>query len=211
MWNKTRSWQSILVLALCLATAAARADGATQRLHRFFSEVKSLRADFTQVVIDANNKQVQTAQGTFYLSRPGRFRWDYMTPYQQILVGDGHKVWFYDTELEQVTVKDQNAALGASPALLLSGDKPLENSFNVVARGKEGGLDWLELSPKTKDTEFTRVRLGFGPRDLEAMELTDSFDQVTRLRFSHLRRNPVLASSLFKFVPPKGVDVIGDN
>lgn len=211
MSNKTRIWQGILILVLFLSGSSARAENAVQRLRDFSSEVKSLRADFKQVVTDANHQQVQTAQGTFYLSRPGRFRWDYVTPFKQILVGDGHKVWFYDTELEQVTVKDQNAALGSSPALLLSGDKPLEDSFNVVARGKEGGLDWLELSPKTKDTEFTRVRLGFGAHDLEAMELTDSFGQVTRLRFTHMRRNPVLASSLFKFVPPKGVDVIGEN
>jgi outer membrane lipoprotein carrier protein len=200
-----------LSLLLSLWFGAADADTATQRLRAFFTDVHTLSADFDQVVLDPNHKQVQSAQGTLYLQRPGRFRWDYTTPYKQLLVGDGKKVWFYDTELEQVTVKNQDAALGGSPAMLLSGDRPLEESFKVTERGTQDGLDWVELSPKTKDTEFSRVRLGFRDSTLEAMELTDGFGQTTHLHFTHERRNPALKNDLFKFVPPEGVDVVGDQ
>ena len=201
----------VLLATLLCVHGAVQADTATQRLHAFFTEVRTLRADFDQVVLDPNHTQVQSAQGTLYLRRPGKFRWDYTAPYKQLLVGDGNKVWFYDTELEQVTVKNQTATLGGSPALLLSGDRPLEESFTIVERGKQDGLDWLELSPKAKDTEFSSVRLGFGASDLEAMELTDGFGQTTHLHFTHVRRNPVLETDLFKFVTPEGVDVIGDQ
>jgi chaperone LolA len=201
----------ILLATLLCAAVAAHADTATQRLHAFFTEVRTLRADFDQVVLDPNQQQVQSAQGTLFLLRPGKFRWDYTTPYKQLLVGDGNKVWFYDAELEQVTVKTQSATLGGSPALLLSGGKPLEENFTIVERGTQRGLDWLELSPKAKDTEFSSVRLGFGVRDLEAMELTDGFGQTTQLKFTHMQRNPSLETDLFTFVPPDGVDVIDDQ
>ena len=208
----SRRVRRLMLLPMLLGLqVAAQADTATQRLHSFFTEVRTLRADFDQAVLDPNHKQVQSAQGTLYLQRPGRFRWDYTTPYKQLLVGDGNKVWFYDTELEQVTVKNQTATLGGSPALLLSGDRPLEQSFTITEQGKQNGLDWLELSPKAKDTEFSIVRLGFSARDLEAMELTDGFGQTTHLHFTHVQHNPALATDLFKFVPPEGVDVIGDQ
>lgn len=208
----TRRVSCLMLLATLLCVhVSAQADTAKQRLHAFFTEVRTLRADFNQEVLDPNHKQVQSAQGTLYLLRPGKFRWDYTTPFKQLLVGDGEKVWFYDTELEQVTVKNQTTTLGGSPALLLSGGKPLEESFTIVERGKKNNLDWLELSPKAKDTEFSSVRLGFGVRDLEAMELTDGFGQTTHLHFTHVQHNPSLDVGLFKFVPPEGVDVIGDQ
>lgn len=202
---------ALLLLVAMLAPVSVLAGDATQRLHAFFSEVHTLSADFDQTVLDPNHRQIQSAQGRLYLQRPGRFRWDYTTPYKQLLVGDGKKVWFYDTELEQVTVKNQGAALGGSPALLLSGDRPLEQSFKITERGTQDGLDWLELSPKTKDTEFSSVRLGFRGDALEAMELTDGFGQTTHLHFTHERRNPPLDNALFKFDPPEGVDVVGDQ
>ncbi len=201
-----------LVLFLLLGVAvAASADTATQRLHAFFADIHTLSADFDQTVLDPDHKQIQSAQGTLYLQRPGRFRWDYIMPAKQLLVGDGKKVWFYDAELEQVTVKNQDAALGGSPAMLLSGNQPLEQSFTVTERGAHNGLDWLELAPKTKDTEFSSVRLGFRGKALEAMELTDGFGQTTRLLFTHEQLNPRLKSALFTFVPPAGVDVVGDQ
>jgi len=202
---------SIVLSLLFGAGTAASADTATQRLHAFITEVRTLSANFDQTVFDPNQKEIQSAQGTLYLQRPGRFRWDYTSPNKQLLVGDGKKVWFYDAELEQVTVKNQDAALGGSPAMLLSGDQPLEQSFNVTERGTQDGLDWLELSPKAKDTEFSTVRLGFRADALEAMELTDGFGQTTHLRFTHQQRNPPLNNRLFKFVPPEGVDVMGDQ
>jgi len=201
----------LLLVAILLCPVSVLAKDATQRLHAFITEVRTLSADFDQTVFDPNQKEIQSAQGTLYLQRPGRFRWDYTSPNKQLLVGDGKKVWFYDAELEQVTVKNQDAALGGSPAMLLSGDQPLEQSFNVTERGTQDGLDWLELSPKAKDTEFSAVRLGFRADALEAMELTDGFGQTTHLHFTHQQRNPPLNNSLFKFIPPEGVDVMGEQ
>ncbi len=211
MFTLRKLQRLVLLAVLSCVTASVSAETATQRLHNFFAEVHTLSADFNQTVLDPDMKQVQSAQGTLYLQRPGRFRWDYVSPSKQLLVGDGNKVWFYDTELEQVTVKNQKAALGGSPAMLLSGDQPLDESFSVTELGNKDGLDWLELSPKAKDSEFSSVRLGFRGKLLASMQLTDGFGQTTHLNFTHEQINPRLNGNLFKFVPPDGVDVVGDQ
>lgn len=203
----------MVCLAGCLLTASgAHAAGATndERLQRFFSEVKSLRADFQQTVTDAKGKVIQEAKGTFALQRPGKFRWDYRAPYQQVIVADGRKIWVYDTDLEQVTVKPLDAALGGTPAQLLSGTRPLEQDFVISSLPPRDGLEWVELISKAKEKEFERVKLGFDQRDLRMMDITDSFGQTTQLKFSNLQRNPVIEAKTFVFVPPKGVDVVSD-
>ena len=201
-----------LACLLMLATGpwpAARADTATDRLHGFFTEVKSLRADFVQTLLDADGKSLQESTGSLMLQRPGKFRWDYHSPYEQVIVGDGRKIWTYDSELAQVTVRDQDQTLGSTPAMLLAGVRPLEDSFAVRNLGARDALTWLELKPRAKTADFTDVRLGFGPDNLQQLELVDAFGQTTRIRFSHIRRNPELAPALFTFTPPAGVDVIG--
>ena len=145
------------------------------------------------------------------MQRPGKFRWDYLEPYKQLIVSDGSKIWIYDTELEQVTVKPIESGLSDTPALLLSGDKPLDQAFVITDLGENGGLEWVELMPKVSDTSFERVRLGFGKDDLQGMELVDNFGQTTRLDFTNLKRNPAVEQSLFAFTPPPGVDVIGEG
>ncbi len=199
-------------LAVCVLTAswthAAGANG--ERLQRFFTEVKSLRADFEQTVTDAKGKVIQEAKGTFALQRPGKFRWDYRAPYQQIIVADGRKIWVYDADLEQVTVKPLDAALGGTPAQLLSGTRPLEQDFVITSLPTRDGFEWVELVSKAKEREFERVRLGFDQRDLRMMEITDSFGQNTRLKFNNLQRNPAIDAKTFVFVPPKGADVVSD-
>lgn len=202
----------MISLAVCVLTASgAHAAGANgERLQRSFSEVKSLRADFEQTVTDAKGKVIQEAKGTFALQRPGKFRWDYRAPYQQIIVADGRKIWVYDTDLEQVTVKPLDAALGGTPAQLLSGTRPLEQDFVITGLPPRDGLEWVELVSKAKEKEFERVRLGFDQRDLRMMEIADSFGQSTRLKFSNLQRNPAIDAKTFVFVPPKGVDVVSD-
>lgn len=199
-------------LAVCVLTVSgAHAAGTNgERLQRFFIEVKSLRADFEQTVTDAKGKVIQEAKGTFALQRPGKFRWDYRAPYQQIIVADGRKIWVYDADLEQVTVKPLGAALGGTPAQLLSGTRPLEQDFIISSLPPRDGLEWVELVSKAKEKEFERVRLGFDQRDLRMMEITDSFGQNTQLKFSSLQRNPVIDAKTFVFVPPKGVDVVSD-
>jgi outer membrane lipoprotein carrier protein len=198
-------------LLWCLSAPVADAGVATDRLQDFFKEVHSLQGDFTQTVYDQQMNVKDSAQGTFALQRPGKFHWNYEKPYRQLIVANGEKVWIYDSELEQVTVKKLDETVGSTPAQLLSSSESLERNFTLDEIGVNQGLEWVELTPRDKDTGFERVKLGFDRRDLRVMELKDSFGQTTRLEFSHLRRNPRLAASLFEFTPPRGVDVVGDT
>jgi len=180
------------------------------RLKAFFEEVDSVRADFVQQVLNPQNQALQQTSGTMLLSRPGRFRWDYTKPYKQLIVANGEKVWLYDVDLEQVTVKKFDAAMGSTPALLLSSGANIEDNFSVHDLGMENDLAWVELTPKNKDSGFEKLLLGFGEHNLQHMELQDSFGQLTRLSFTNIERNPELESAQFDFVPPAGVDVIGE-
>jgi len=201
------------LLALTLsANAPLQAGVGMERFRQFFSEVTTVRADFTQVLTSSEAETLQEAGGTVLLQRPGKFRWDYVTPFHQLIVGDGAKVWIYDADLEQVTVKSQDLTLGNTPALLLSTMAAPEDKFLITELGERtgGGLEWVELQPKDKESSFDRVRLAFGPRDLEIMELVDALGQTTRLSFSNVSRNTPIDAAQFVFVPPKGVDVIGE-
>lgn len=197
-------------LLLWAATVSFAEAAGRERLDAFFNDVRALRGGFTQTVLDPRMRVTEEAQGTFALQRPGKFRWDYKAPYHQLIVADGDKVWIYDIELEQVTVKRLDEAVGNTPAQLLSSGEGLEKSFDITEQGSADGLDWVELTPKQQDSSFARVRLGFDARDLRRMELVDNFGQTTRLRFSQLERNPKLVPSLFEFRPPPGVDVVGE-
>lgn len=198
-----------LLAALTLTAAPARASGVAE-LQAFVRNTQSAKADFSQKVLDKGGRVTQQARGTMAFSRPGKFRWTYDKPYRQVIVGDGSRLWVYDEDLEQVTVKKLGRALGDSPAALLAGNNDLERLFNLRDLGREGGLEWLEATPKGKESSFQGVRMGFKDGVLEAMVLHDSFGQTTVITFSHMQTNPSLAPSLFTFTPPKGVDVIGD-
>jgi outer membrane lipoprotein carrier protein len=205
-----KRFSGMLFSMLLLLSFAAYAGPATDKLDDFFANVDAMQADFHQVLLDGQGKPVKEADGTLVMQRPGKFRWDYVTPFKQLIVADGKKIWIYDSELEQVTVKPVDTALGDTPALLLSGDQPLEGKFLITDLGTTDGLDWVELQPKVAESGFERVRLGFGKDDLEVLELLDNFGQTTRLKFTNLRRNPHVNAELFAFNPPKGVDVIGE-
>ena len=196
-----------LAVALLLACVAARA-ASIEMLKAFLQQTTSGKARFAQIVVDKNLKQLQQATGTMQFARPGKFRWEYDKPYEQIIVGDGSKLWIYDKDLNQVTVRKLDKALGGSPAALLAGSNEIEKIYNLTNRGSQEGLDWLEAVPKSKENTFERIRLGFSQSGLEAMELRDQFGQTTIIKFAALERNPKLAPDQFKFVPPKGADVI---
>jgi outer membrane lipoprotein carrier protein len=198
----------IFVLVLCAAQLAQAA--AIDKLHAFLETTKTLRADFAQVVVAKNGKKPQASSGVMMISRPGKFRWQITKPYEQLLVGDGEKVWIYDADLRQVTVKKFDAALGSTPAALLVGGNGLDKSFSLREAGEHDGVDWLEALPKTPDSGFERLRLGFSGNDLKAMELYDSFGQTTTLLFSRIERNVAISPALLRFAPPPGVDVIGE-
>ena len=200
-----------LVLLSLLATPCMAAQvNAVARMQAFLSRVHSLKADFTQVVLDANLQTIKQSSGTLAIKRPNRFRWDYAAPNREVIDADGRRVWIYDVELQQVTVKSLTGTLAASPAVLLAGSNDVQQNFTVKNLGAENGLEWVGITPKVKDTDFESVRLGFRGDMVAAMELKDALGNLTRITFSHLRVNPPLPDSLFRFTPPKGADVIGD-
>jgi outer membrane lipoprotein carrier protein len=198
----------LLILALSLPGAAAANSSAA--LKAFLEQTTSAKARFAQMVLDKNLKLLQQATGTMQFSRPGKFRWEYTQPYEQTIVGDGARLWIYDKDLNQVTVRKLDRALGSSPAALLAGSNEIEKNYTLTNLGVQEGLDWLEAVPRTRDTAFERIRLGFGKAGLEAMELRDPFGQVTVIKFADLERNPKLSPEVFRFTPPKGADVISE-
>ena len=200
-----------LVLLLVLACAGAAHASSLDQFKAFFSGTQSARAAFEQKVHDRSGRVVQEAKGSFVFQRPGRFRWVYDKPADQVIVGDGERVWIYDRQLNQVTVRKLTAAIGSTPAGLLAGGSGIEKAFELSDAGTRDGLEWVEAKPREREAGFERVRIGFGPEGLKAMELTDHFGQTTRLAFSRLVRNPQVDPSEFRFEPPKGADVLGDK
>jgi len=200
----------LCAVSLLLISLAAHAAG-IDTLRNFLQQTASGKARFAQIIVDKNLKQLQQATGTMEFVRPGKFRWTYDKPYEQLLVGDGERLWIYDKDLNQVTVRKLDRALGDSPAALLAGSNDIEKNYAVTGIGKQEGLDWIEAVPKAKDNAFERIRMGFGANGLEAMELHDQFGQTTVIKFAAVERNPKLAPELFRFTPPKGVDVVSDN
>jgi len=184
---------------------------AIARVEALLASTQSLRASFTQEVRDGNGKLVQNAAGTFLLQKPGRFRWDYTTPAQAI-VSDGTKLWFYDADLAQVTVRRQRDVLTQAPAMLLAGKGKVAAGFDAEELPPiAGGLDWLRLVPRAGAGDFRELRLGFAGGDLREMELVDRLGQRTLIRFTALERNVKLAAEAFQFKIPPDTDVVGDT
>jgi len=195
---------------LVLGVAPVQASG-IDRLNQFMSSTVTATGEFEQRVYSRDRKLVQESRGTLAFARPGRFRWTYAKPYPQIIVGDGARVWVYDEDLNQVTVRKIGQALGSTPAALLAGANDALRAFELRDEGTRGGLEWIEAVPREKDSGFERIRMGFGFSGIERMELLDAFGQTTELRFAGLQRNPRVDPALFRFTPPAGADVLGDR
>lgn len=198
-----------LLLAAALPLPSVAAASGIDQFKAFVAGAKSGATTFRQVTTSKSARLPQEASGTFVFVRPGKFRWSYEKPHEQLIVGDGAKVWIYDRDLNQVIVRKLDRALGATPAALLAGDNALDRAFELVDAGTSAGLDWVEAKPRAADAGFERVRIGFRDNLPRALELADAFGQTTRLDFGTVERNPALAPDLFRFVPPKGADVIG--
>ena len=196
-------------LLLFLLSLPALASGLDDFL-AFNSSAKTATARFEQQVFDRTGKAVEKASGTFAFQRPGKFRWVYDKPNKQVLVGDGVKLWIYDPDLSQVTVKRIGQAISSTPAALLAGKDDITALFTLRDAGSADGLAWVEAVPRTPDTGFERVRLGLQGKTLAAMELHDQLGGRTLLRFLDLKANAPVAPDLFKFTPPKGADVLED-
>ena len=197
----------LLLLLVVLLPAVGQA-ASIEELKALLRGTTTARAQFAQIVLDKDLNPIQQASGSMAFARPGRFRWEYDKPYEQVIVGDGTSLWIYDKDLNQVTVRRLEGALGASPAALLAGSNEIEKGYALSSVGSEQGLDWLEAVPKDQDTVFERIRLGFSKTGLEAMELRDRFGQITVIKFTAVKRNSELPSDWFSFTPPEGADVI---
>lgn len=184
--------------------------GAVDQLHQFLNTTRTLTAEFSQIVVARSGRKPQESSGMVAISRPGKLRWDIQKPYPQLVVGDGEKIWIYDAELKQVTVRKAGQAISGSPAALLAGSNELEKNFTLTEAGEADGLNWVEAVAKAGESGFEKIRLGFSGAELRAMSLYDNFGQTTHIRFLKLERNPPLPAATFKFVAPAGVDVIGE-
>ena len=198
--------KSIAAALFAFAAVAAHAD-AVDTLKEFVRDVKTGRAAFTQTVTAPDGVKRRTSSGSFEFARPNRFRFAYAKPFEQVIVADGLKVWIFDADLNQVSVRAFNSALGATPAALLAGGS-LEKDFDLSNQPSKDGVDWALATPKNKDGAFQSVRVGFKGKTLSAIEITDTFGQRSLLLFTQMLANPVVAADAFRFTPPAGADVI---
>jgi outer membrane lipoprotein carrier protein len=213
-----RSAITSLLALMCLsvmftgvAPAAESTDAGYRKLESFLKDTTGFEAQFTQVQRDHSGKVIDRSSGTLSLQRPNRFRWDYREPHPQVIVADGSRIWLYDPDLEQVTVRKFDTSLAATPAMLLSGEGNIRDNFKLEHAEQKGNSVWLTFSPKRSDTDFKSVKLGFDGDTLRVLELADKLGQTTEVEFEQVKRNPTFDAGRFVFTPPPGVDVIGET
>jgi len=200
----------VLAVLAVAAFPVARANGLAQ-LKTFNDSTKSATVTFQQSVVPKGQNTAKQSNGTFAFQRPGKFRWTYEKPIAQVIVGDGEKLWIYDKDLNQVIVRKLDRALGSTPAALLAGGGALETNFELTDGGTKDGLEYVDAKPKTPDTGFEAVRIGLAGNAPRAMELRDTFGNVTTLRFGAFERNVAQDANVFRFAPPAGADVVGEK
>ncbi len=181
---------------------------ALAQLRSFVAQTPSARGQFRQQTLRSSGRVPETAEGRFVFARPGRFRWEVVRPFEQLMIADGERLWSFDKDLNQVIERRLDGALGSSPAALLFGAQELDRAFTLQEAGRHGVLDWLLALPKSRDAGFERIAIGFRAGLPEAMEVLDAFGKTTRFAFSGLERNPVLDAGVFKFTPPPDADLI---
>jgi outer membrane lipoprotein carrier protein len=199
----------LIALIFALMSAAVASASPTSEVEKYLNGLATWSADFTQTIDDGHGKVTRSAAGKLFLQKPGKFRWDYSDPSEQLILADGKQIWFYDKDLQQANVRAMDASLANTPAVLLSGSGSLSGQFDVTSLPPSDGLEWYQLIPKHADTDFQLVRIGFRGGELASMFLADKLNQVTQLTFTNPKRNAKFAPDLFTFVPPPGVDVIG--
>jgi outer membrane lipoprotein carrier protein len=198
--------KTTLIATTFLIAGAAHA-AALDQFKSFVAGTKSARGEFTQTQV-MKTKTGKTSSGTFVFARPGKFIWTYQKPYEQLLQADGETLYLYDKDLNQVTTRKLGGALGSSPAAILFGSNDLEKNFTLAEAGTHDGLEWLNATPKSKDTTFEQIGIGLKDGIPQAMELKDNFGQTVMLKFTSFQRNPALGAQTFKFEVPKGAEVV---
>ncbi|MDS1140824.1 outer membrane lipoprotein chaperone LolA [Pusillimonas sp. SM2304] len=200
--------QFVAAAIVAASPLAAWAAEAPQQLEQFITQVQSATGDFTQQRIDQKGQGKPAQSGQFSFKRPGQFKWAVKKPYEQLIVSDGKQVYQYDPDLAQVTQRDVDQSIGASPAAILFGSGSLDDAFNISSLPAKDGLDWLRAEPRSADAGFTHVDIGFKDAMPARLELLDSFGQTTRIDLSNIASNPALDAGEFSFTPPAGVDVV---
>lgn len=202
--------RTLILIASLLAASAAHADTARSRMEAFSKGLKSVTADFSQTVTTPNGGRGDASRGTLALEAPRQFRWETKAPYEQTIVADGTRVWIYEPDLQQVSVRSQSGEEAHSPLTVLTDLSQLDSQFTATESGERDGFVWLKLTSKAKEPEFEYAELGFEGDSLERMLFKDPLGSVTEIDFSNWRRNPKIDASQFRFTLPKGVDVVGD-
>jgi outer membrane lipoprotein carrier protein len=201
-------WLRLAVVAAGCALLAPAHGGSLDQLRAFLTQTSSARGEFVQRVSARSGSAQPVSSGRFAFQRPGKFRWTYEKPYEQVIAADGTRLVLYDRDLNQVTIRKLGAALPSSPASILFGSNEFEKEFEVTDIGARDGLEWVRARPRAKDSTFELIEIGFRDGLPQAMRLADNFGQVTQLIFSKLERNPKLDAEVFRFEPPKGADVL---
>jgi outer membrane lipoprotein carrier protein len=208
--KRVRYLAALFLSLASAATLAAVEKPAAESLRHFFGNVRSYSARFNQVVLDEAFNVIQESSGTLSIARPDRFRWDYDAPFKQHIIADGQKIWVYDEELKQVTVRPLAGGLADTPAVLLAGKGRIDDTYVIKNLGMQGELNWVQLTPRRKDGGFEDIRIGFDQGRLRTLEMVDGFGQMTRVTLLSAKENPKLDPARFQFTPPKGVDVVGE-
>ena len=201
--------KAVAAVVLCAPLVAGAA--ALEQFKAFVAGTKSARGEFVQRQVKEESGKLRVsneASGSFVFSRPGKFIWAYRKPYEQILQADGDNLYVHDKDLNQVIVRRLGNAIGSSPAAILFGSNDLEKNFTLSEAGTKEGIEWLQAIPKAKDTQFEKIGIGLKDGVPVGMELRDSFGQVSVLTFTKFEKNPSLSGTQFKFVMPKGADLL---
>lgn len=201
-------WLRLAVVASACALLAPADAASLDQLRSFLTHTTSARGEFVQRVLARPGSAQPVSSGSFVFQRPGKFRWSYDKPYEQLIVADGARLVLYDRDLNQVTIRKLGAALPSSPASILFGSNDFDKEFEVSDAGTRDGLEWVQARPRAKDSTFERIEIGFRDGLPQAMRLADNFGQVTELTFGKVERNPKLDATAFTFTPPKGADVL---
>lgn len=203
-----KSWIALALLSMAIPVVAGQGPN---KLDKFLHELHTVSAKFEQSILDVDSANVGRFQGDLYISRPGKFRWDYFEPYEKQILADGKTVYIVDTDLEQITYVSQKRALKGTPASVLIDQGKVEDRFEVIDIGESQGMDWVELLPLEAESQFTRILLAFSDNDLRRMEMADKFGQITRFQFFDIQRNPELDKELFVFKRRQGYDLLADD
>lgn len=210
MADKIKHPLAVLVLLL-FARPVVTAEAPRDPLGRFLTDFQSLRAGFVQTLINESGERLERIEGVLYLQQPGKFHWAYQTPYPQKIITDGERLWIFDQDLEQVTIREMGVAIRQTPAAVILGNTDIAEHFIRLDMGRIEGFDWIKLTPKDADSQYDHLRFGFDHSRLAMLIIEDKLGQIIRIDFKDVIKNADLSADLFELQIPPGVDVIDER